>query len=68
MACEKQNRFKSKVTWLAAAAAFWVLIDALGIPTKIGITNETFNSVVSSIATILTLFGVLNNPTDSENF
>lgn len=64
----RQPRWRSKVVWLGAASAFWVLLDALGITQRIGLTNETFNTVVSSIATILTLFGVLNNPTDPDNF
>lgn len=63
-----QPRWRSKVVWLGAASALWVLLDALGITQRIGLTNDTFNTVVSSIATILTLFGVLNNPTDSKHF
>ena len=62
------ERFKSWATWVAVAGALWVLLSAFGVPQKIGITNETWNTVLNAIGTILTVFGIVNNPTDRENF
>ena len=63
-----QNRLKSWATWAGAAGALWVILSALGVPGKIGITNETFNTVLTAVGSVLVGFGILNNPTDKENF
>ncbi len=60
----KQNRWKSWPMWLGILSALWMLASSLGLPQQIGLTNETFNNIVSAIGTILTLFGVVNNPTN----
>lgn len=62
------NRFKSWATWVAVAGAVWVLLSAFGVPEKIGITSEAWNAVLNSLGTILTVFGIVNNPTDRERF
>ena len=63
-----QNRFKSWATWVAVAGAVWMLLSALGVPEKIGITADTWNTVLNAIGAILVGFGILNNPTDKTNF
>jgi len=63
----KQNRFKSWAMWAGIAGAVWLILSALGVPEKIGLTNDTFNTIVSAVGTILTLLGIMNNPTDSKN-
>ena len=67
MATEKQSRWKSWALWAGIAGALWLIASALGVPEKIGLTNETFNTIVSSIGTILTLLGVVNNPTSATS-
>lgn len=66
-ASTKQRRWKSWPMWLGILSALWMLASALGLPQKIGLTNDSYNNIVSAIGTILTLFGVVNNPTDSDN-
>lgn len=63
-----QNRFKSWATWVAIAGAVWMLISALGLPEKMGLTAETWNLVLNALGAILVGFGILNNPTDKTNF
>lgn len=58
-----QNRWKSKVVWLAVLAQVLVIVG-LFVP---GIT-EPIKIVGTAIIEILTLFGILNNPTDKDNF
>lgn len=58
-----KERFKSPVVWLAVLAQVCILVS-LFVP-------EIANSVKvigAAVIEILTLFGILNNPADSENF
>ena len=61
---KKQNRMKSWTMWLGILSAVWLLASSLGLPQDIGLTNDAYNNIVSAIGTILTLLGVVNNPTD----
>jgi len=63
-----QNRFKSWAMWLSVAGAVWVIMSAFGLPEKWGLDRGTFDSVLNAIGAILIAFGILNNPTDKENF
>ena len=58
-----QNRFKSSVVWIAVLAQISLIIG-LFLP---GLT-ENVKILGGSIIEILTLFGILNNPTDKEGF
>lgn len=63
---EKQNRFKSPVFWSALVAqvlAILVLTGAIGPDWSAAITG-----IVAAVLEALTVFGVLNNPTDKKNF
>lgn len=61
-----QNRLKSKVVWLAVVAQVVGLLIVLGV-IDTGMGNAV-NAVAGSVCELLVLFGVLNNPTDRENF
>ena len=63
-----QSRFKSKVFWVAIIAQIISIIGYLGLWSEWGIAPEQVETIVSSILQLLVLFGVLNNPTDSESF
>ena len=62
----KQDRLKSKVVWLAILAQIVIIAQVTGVLTisQIEIVNVTITAVIQ----ILVLAGILNNPTDSENF
>ena len=62
------ERFKSWATWVAVAGAVWVLLSAFGVPEKIGITSEGWNAALNALGTLLTVFGIVNNPTNKEGF
>ena len=64
----KQNRFRSWALWLSVIGAVWVILSAFGLPQKWGLEEGVFKTVVDAIGTILIGFGILNNPTDKENF
>jgi uncharacterized membrane protein len=63
-----QSRWKSWAVWCSAIGAIWIILSALGLPAKWGITDETFKTVLDAVGVILTGFGILNNPTDAGNF
>jgi len=61
-----QNRLKSKIFWAAIAAQIVTILILMGvINTGLG---DTINQIIAIVLQILVTFGVLNNPTDKENF
>lgn len=62
----KQNRFKSWPMWLGIFGALWTLAAATGLTVEIGITNDTYNTIIGAVGTKLTLLGIVNNPTDPK--
>jgi uncharacterized membrane protein len=60
------NRFKSKVVWLAVLAQVVVILQLTGVLEVSQI--DIVNGVATAIIQTLVLFGILNNPTDKENF
>ena len=61
-----QERWRSPVVWAAVAAqvlAVLVLVGTIGD----GMGN-VLNQIVAGVLELLVMFGVLNNPTDKENF
>lgn len=63
-----QSRFRSWALWLSVIGALWTIASALGLPEKWGIQEGTFRVIVDSVGVILTAFGIMNNPTDPDNF
>lgn len=58
-----QNRFKSAIVWSAVLGQV-LLIVALFHPEM----TEPLKIFCTALIEILTLFGILNNPTDKHNF
>lgn len=65
---EKQPRWRSWAVWVSVLGALWTIANAFGLTAKIGIEETTFKTIVDAIGVILIGFGILNNPTDKENF
>ena len=63
-----QPRFRSWALWLSVFGALWTIVSALGLPEKWGIEEGTFRTILDSVGVILTAFGIMNNPTDPDNF
>lgn len=64
----KQNRFLSKAAWVAVAALIGFILGNYGLYDKIGLTNESYQTLVNLIFSALAAFGIFNNPTDEKNF
>ncbi len=63
-----QPRWRSWAVWLSTLGAIWTILNAFGLTEKWGIPETTFKTVVDAVGVILTGFGLLNNPTDPNNF
>ena len=59
-----QNRLKSKVVWLAVLAQIVLVLGLYATPEL----TENVKIVATAIIEILTVVGILNNPTDKENW
>lgn len=62
----EQSRMKSPVVWGAVVAQVLAILITLGV-IDTGM-SETINQVVAGVLQLLTIFGVLNNPTDKAHF
>ena len=63
-----QPRWRSWAVWVSVLGAMWTIASAFGLPEKWGIQEGTFRTVVDALGIVLTAFGILNNPTDPDNF
>lgn len=63
-----RNRLKSWVVWASILGAVGVIMQALGVFDKIGMTSEAWQNVITALGTILVTLGILNNPTDKNEF
>ena len=61
-------RLRSRATLAAIAGAVWLLLSAFGVPERIGLTSDAWNTVLRAVGTLLCAFGIVNNPSDRENF
>lgn len=63
-----QNRWRSWATWVALLGLVGILLSATGVFEKIGVDETVWDEVVAAIGTVLTAFGIVNNPTSKNTF
>lgn len=63
-----QNRLRSPVAWGTLAALVLFILKTYGLLTGIGLTEDSFKELTTLIFGVATAFGILNNPTDKDNF
>ncbi len=63
-----QNRLKSPVAWTALAALVLFVFKTYGLLTPIGLTEDSFKELTILIFGVATAFGILNNPTNKDEF
>lgn len=64
----KQNRFKSVVVWSSIAMLLLLILNTAGLFDKLGIDQAAAKIIIDSVLGLLVLLGILNNPTDKDNF
>ena len=63
-----QPRWRSFPVWAALLPIIVILGDTYGLWDIIHMSQDTFTKLFISIGAALVGFGILNNPTDKENF
>lgn len=63
-----QNRLKSPVVWTTLAALLFFILKTYGLLTPIGLTEDNFKELTTLIFSLATALGILNNPTNKDNF
>lgn len=63
-----QNRWQSKVLWTAIIAQALIIADVLGLWQAIGIERNALTVTLDALLQILVIVGIVNNPTDKENW
>ena len=63
-----QSRWRSKWLWAAIAAQVVALLAFTGVLEAIGVAEDWISSVIGGVLQLLVLLGVINNPTDKENW
>lgn len=58
-----KERLKSKVVWMAILAQVLIIINVF-VPD----ISDTVKALATAVIEICTLIGILNNPTDRNNF
>lgn len=64
----EQNRFKSKALWLSVTALIAFVLGQYGLYDAIGMDATAFKIFVDLVLVVAISFGIVNNPTDKENF
>lgn len=60
----KQPRYKSPVLYVSIISAAALLLKGFGV---YEIDDATLNIITSTVLAFLTMFGIINNPTDKES-
>lgn len=64
----EQSRWKSKVLWAAIAAQVISLAQLTGVFAALGLDVGMVGDVIAGVLQLLVIVGVLNNPTDVQNW
>lgn len=63
-----QNRWKSPWVWTSLAAVFILLMNNYGLWQFIGMEEVVFKDLLNLVLVFLASIGVVNNPTDSQEW
>lgn len=63
-----QSRLKSKAAWITVFALIGFFLGNYGLYDAIGLTNETYQTLVNLLFACASAFGIFNNPKDKNNF
>ncbi len=61
-----QPRYKSWALWVSVLGLLGLILELTGVFEKIGLDSNEWDTVITSIGTVLTAFGIVNNPTSKE--
>lgn len=64
----EQNRFRSPMVWLSVVALLALILNNYGLWESFGLNEAFLNDVANAVIGILVMLGILNNPTDREDW
>lgn len=62
----RQHRMKSWALWVSVLGLLGMILQNTGVFAKIGLNNETWEMIITLVGSILTAFGIVNNPTEKK--
>jgi uncharacterized membrane protein len=63
-----QSRWRSKAAWACVIALILFVLKNYGLLAPIGLTEDSFNELVTLVFSVLMAFGVFNNPEKKGQF
>lgn len=63
-----RGRLRSKAAWASVVGSIILVMTAFNLWDCIGITQVQFKVLMTAIGTILTEFGIFNDPTSKKRF
>ena len=61
-----QPRYKSWALWVSVLGLVGLILELTGVFGKIGLDSQEWDTVVTGLGTVLTAFGIVNNPTSKD--
>lgn len=65
---ETQSRWRSKPAWAALLGLLGLVFSHYGLYDALGMTSDTWQAITNGLLGVLVAFGVLNNPTNPQEF
>lgn len=60
------SKWKNKGLWVSLFALVAFILNTYGLMPKLGLTNETFDTLVNLILPILIMLGVISDPSSGS--
>jgi len=63
-----QSRWRSPVAWTALVGLVLLVFQVFGLYAKLGIEESGLTRIFNSLIAVCIAFGILNDPTNKEDF
>ena len=61
-----QCRIKSWAMWVSVLGLLGMILQHTGVFAKLGLDSETWDMIITLVGSVLTAFGIVNNPTEKK--
>lgn len=62
----RQCRMKSWAMWVSVLGLLGMILQHTGVFAKLGLDSETWDMIITLVGSVLTAFGIVNNPTEKK--
>lgn len=59
----EQHRLKSWALWVSVLGLLGLILEMTGVFGKLGLDSAEWDMIITSVGSVLTAFGIVNNPT-----